>query len=1380
LNSGLKGKSMLKNITIRHKLFGSFSFLFILIVATLVMALNSLNDMNERLNHLAQVSTEKVKLGARINQGVIAISRAEKNIILSSVQTEMDEFADFIEETQSDMRLLREQLRELVDDDGKMFLDEFAETWDAYLILNKQLRETARLNSNVRAREMSQNEGREAYDKAAATITEIINLNDLETEGARELESLQKITEKIKLGALISRNLVEIQRAEKNIILAKSQSEMDVYVAASEDVKNDLDERLDVLEPLTTGQGRILVRRFIKEYKSYILLHEEIRKTSRENGDTRAFELSTGEARIFNDRAISQMAAIVDKNERDIDDDKLLSDKNYQQARLVLLIFAITGLLLGGGFVFLIVGGINQSLNKVNEVIKSVADGDLIQEIDINIKDEVGDVLRSISDMVLSLTKVTEFSQNIARGDYSQKIELRSKKDLLGISINEMSQALKTLEEDNQQKDWLKTGQNELNETMRGDLDEKTLAQNVLSYLAHYLNAQIGTFYQKVEQTEALQLMSSFAYTKRKSVNDIIEIGEGLAGQAAFEKKMILVTNLPEDYTRVSSTLGDSMPRNVVVSPFLFEGELNGVIELGSFEEFTDIQMELIDSVMDAIAINLNSTHARRKLSETLEETQLLSEELQSQSEDLRVTNEELEEKSERMQSQAEELQLANNNLELQKSQIEKKSKDVELKAEELAIASKYKSEFLSNMSHELRTPLNSMLLLSSSLAKNKQGNMTVEQVQSATIVNQGGQDLLSLINDILDLSKIEVGMMEVELTSFLIGNVVKDLKRNFNHVMVENDLDFIINIDPKLPDAIHSDQKRLNQILKNFISNAVKFTKKGSISLYFSRPKDDVNLSRSGLVPSTTLSIAVTDTGMGIPEDKQKVIFEAFQQADGGTARNYGGTGLGLSISRELTALLGGEIQLQSQTDKGSTFTLYIPLDGKETQRLRDAENPISDVAANVEAAPAIKPSGSSMASFDYQVEDDREFIRNIGFPTDGPRPDDQKILLVIEDDPQFAEILVKQSRDHGFMCIATANGEEGLSLAEQYLPDGIVLDLHLPGVDGRYVLNALKDNLNIRHIPVHIMSVDDEKQDTESRGAIGFLSKPVDQEQLDEAFQKFLKYSNKAVKNLLIIEDDDATRLAIKQVIGNGDVKITESTTGNEGLQMLISGSFDCVILDLSLSDISGFEVLEKLELQENFQVPPIIIYTGKDLSKKDHQRLLKYTDSIVIKGVDSEDRLLDETSLFLHRIVGKMTQKKRKIIHDLYDMENVFKGKKVMVVDDDMRNIFAVSQLLEEKGCIVIAAEDGKSALEILKKEPKIDLVLMDIMMPVMDGYEATRKIRKQAKFKKLPIIALTAKAMKDDREKCIIAGVSDYLTKPLNEQRLFSMLRIWLYK
>jgi len=898
--------------------------------------------------------------------------------------------------------------------------------------------------------------------------------------------------------------------------------------------------------------------------------------------------------------------------------------------------------------------------------------------------------------------------------------------------------------------------------------------------LAKYMGAQIGALYLKEEDSEDLKLTGSYAFSKRKNLNERIQIGEGLVGQAAFEKELISVTNIPEDYTRIGSAIGDAVPRNIVVFPALFEGQLRAVIELGAFKEFSDAELEFLNSVSENIAIMFISTQANSKIKILLKETQAQGEELKTQQEELRTANEELTEKTERMEVQSEELRLSNNELEDQKAVIEKKNRDVEIKAEELAISSKYKSEFLANMSHELRTPLNSMLLLSNNLAKNKEGNLTPEQVKFITIVHEGGGDLLNLINEILDLSKIEAGMMELELTPVSIQEVGDSLDRNFKYMMKEKGLDFKINITPNLPESISSDRKRMEQILKNLISNAIKFTREGSITVDFNKPSLEANLSRSGLEPAAVVAIAITDTGIGIPVDKQKVIFEAFQQAEGGTARKYGGTGLGLSISRELATLLGGEIQLQSQPDKGSIFTLYLPLDHQETtQKHRGTEAQMKGgTKAGGRFAQRQTAEGENktpgLSKLEYQIEDDREVLG------DPDRRTGDKTILVIEDDPQFAKILVDQCHKQDLKCLATAYGEEGLSLANQYRPAGIILDLHLPGVDGWSVLSALKDNPKTRHIPVYIMSVDDEKQKAETWGAIGFVTKPVNQEQLDAAFQKIQKYSDKKVKDLLVIEDDDASRTAIKKLIGNGDVKITEVANGHDAFQSLISGIFDCIILDLTLPDISGFELLEKLALEKNFQIPPVIIYTGKDLTREEQQQLLKYSDSIIIKGVGSQERLLDETTLFLHRVVEKLPQDKQKIIHNLYDLENVFKNKKVLVVDDDMRNVFAVTQLLEEKGVNVLTAEDGNVALDLLKQKPDVDLVLMDIMMPGMDGYETIRAIRKQQKFKKLPIIALTAKAMKNDSDKCIAAGANDYLAKPLEEQRLFSMMRIWLYK
>jgi PAS domain S-box-containing protein len=974
-------------------------------------------------------------------------------------------------------------------------------------------------------------------------------------------------------------------------------------------------------------------------------------------------------------------------------------------------------------------------------------------------------------------------ANQISDGDFSAQIVPSSDDDILGIAMAKMTDTLRYLNTENQKQDWLKTGQNEINALMRGVLDETILSKNIITFLAKYLGAQMGALYLKATQSDDLKLTGSYAFSKRNSLNETIQMGEGLVGQAALEQEVISITNVPDNYARIGSAIGDAVPRNVVISPFMSDGTLKGVIELCSFKEFSDTEMELLATIRETLSINFNAAKSASEMKVLLEESQRQAEELENQSEELRASNEELEEKSESLVEQTEQLRFANDDLEVQKIEITRKNKEVEKKAEELTTYSKYKSEFLANMSHELRTPLNSMLLLSNSLSKNKEGNLTSKQVQSASIVHQGGQDLLILINEILDLSKIEAGMMELEITAVAMTDVAESMERNFSHMMKEKGLEFIINTEPNLPDIVYTDQKRLEQVLKNLLSNAIKFTETGSICVNFSRINADNNSLASDLPPSNYLSIAVTDTGIGITKDKQKMVFGAFQQAEGGTARKFGGTGLGLSISRELTKLLGGYIQLQSEMGKGSTFTFTIPLDrekrGIKAVLLSDRATILTSdknkmQSADVAETEVAKQSTAVIPPINYHVEDDRELILD-----KNSLSHNKKVMLVIEDDPKFAQILVSQSREQGFVCIATSTGEEGLTLAAQILPNAIILDINLPGIDGWSVLNALKAFQKTRHIPVHVMTADDKNQNAEIRGAIGFVSKPVSLDQLDETLTTLIDLSNKAVKDLLIIEDNESSQIAIKELIGNGDVKITAALTGYEGFKAILSENFDCVILDLNLQDMSGFEMLEKLALEKNIKIPPIIIYTGKDLGKEEHKKLLKYSDSIIIKGVDSEERLLDETALFLHRVIEKLPQDKQRIIHDLHDVEKVFKGKKILVVDDDIRNIFALSEILEEKGIEVLAAENGEVALELLNKNPLVDLVLMDIMMPVMDGYETTQKIRKQVQFIKLPIIALTAKAMKEDRNKCIAAGASDYLTKPVDEARLFSMLRIWMY-
>jgi CheY-like chemotaxis protein len=977
---------------------------------------------------------------------------------------------------------------------------------------------------------------------------------------------------------------------------------------------------------------------------------------------------------------------------------------------------------------------------------------------------------RNATGIMLSLLRITESLQGItsranviAAGDYSTDFTPRSSEDQLGIAMQTMTLALRDATAENEQQDWLKSGINALNDKMRGDQDETSLARNIISYLVRYLGAQMGALYIAGDEGDDLKLIGSYAFSKRKNLNERIQMGEGLVGQAAFEKELISVTNLPVDYSRIGSAIGDSAPGNVVVSPFVLAGQLKGVIEVGAFKEFSDTEMELLRATMENIAINFESTQASAKMSYLLEETQRQAEELETQQEELRHSNDDL-------AAQSEELRSANEDLGLQKKEIERQSSEVELKAQELAISSKYKSEFLANMSHELRTPLNSLLLLSNSLSKNQEGNLTEKQVQAASIIHDGGNDLLSLINEILDLSKIEAGMMEIDCKPVLLQEVAESLELAFGHMCEVQGLTLKVEIKPGLPDNIKTDPNRLGQILKNLISNAIKFTKRGSVSVCLDRSGKDVRFSRSELVPSKAIAIVVRDTGIGIAKDKMKVIFEAFQQAEGGNDRKYGGTGLGLSISRELAKLLGGEIHLESTPGEGSTFTLYIPLDGSDVvigeifeQSPMTGESVADGVHGRSMEVPLPKPVDAP------EVKDDL-----------GQIDDSKPLLLLIEDDSRFAQILVDQCHNQDLWCLACATGEEGLQLATQHLPDGIILDLQLPGVDGWYVLNALKDNAQTRHIPVHIMSVEESRQDACRRGAIGFMTKPINQEQLGEALDRIRAVSSKAVKDLLVIEDDRNSQKAIKEIMGSGDVKITGALSGKRGIKALKSGDFDCVILDLSLPDMTGYELLEELVKEKDLRIPPVIVYTGKDLSREESKKLLDFADSIIIKGVDSAERLLDDTSLFLHRVIQELPRKKQKIIYDLYDFETVFQAKKVMVVDDDMRNVFAITSLLQEKGIEVTTAEDGQIALDLLEKEPEVDLVLMDIMMPVMDGYETIRHIREQEKFKNLPIVALTAKAMKEDRDRCLDAGANDYLAKPVEEQRLFSMMRIWLYQ
>jgi CheY-like chemotaxis protein len=854
-------------------------------------------------------------------------------------------------------------------------------------------------------------------------------------------------------------------------------------------------------------------------------------------------------------------------------------------------------------------------------------------------------------------------------------------------------------------------------------------------------------------------------------------------GQAALEKKPIVFSNIPDDYVQVSSGLGSARPKNIVVYPFLFDGNVRGVIELGTMRGFSDLDMQFLEVVSTNIGIAFNSAQSRKKLKELLEETQRQAEELQTQQEELRQINEELQEKTDllerseaELKAQQEELQQTNeeleekaNLLEEQKEKLEVAKIDVESKARELEATSKYKSEFLANMSHELRTPLNSILILAQLLSENKSKSLSEKDVDYARNIFNSGTDLLNLINEILDLSKVEAGKIEIELNSVPVEELTDHLQQLFKEIAIKKQIDFNIRcLREQFSAPMQTDKQRLEQILRNLLSNAFKFTEKGgSIALDISVQKPGNHIRNQQLRKLSSLAVfSVTDTGIGIPADKQELIFEAFQQADGSTKRKYGGTGLGLSISRELAGALGGEIHLHSEEGKGSTFTLYLPLafdtsyilpTTKEIELRKPSEKPV-----RIEKKP-VDPALQGEAT------DDRYKIN-----------DNDKVILIVEDDEKFANILLEITRSKGYKGIIAHQGNTGLSLARHYRPDAIILDMKLPVLDGSEVLRQLKNDPELRHIPVQIMSGYDRRKEGLELGAFDFIRKPLDNAGVQQAFDRMQDFINRKLKKLLVVEDNQQQNKAIRELIGNGDVKSFAAYTGEEAFSMLQHEKFDCIIIDLGLPDMSGFELLEKIKVNDQLNKIPVIVYTGRDMNKDEARRLEKLANTVVLKTSDSKERLLDETALFLHRVESRLPKEKQQIIRKLHRTEEILRGKNVLIVDDDMRNTYSLTNVLDEEGMKCYTAENGRVAIEVLQKQKDIDIVLMDIMMPEMDGFEATEAIRKMNTFNKLPIIALTAKAMKGDREKCLEAGMSDYIAKPVNMDQLLSLMRVWLYR
>ena len=975
-------------------------------------------------------------------------------------------------------------------------------------------------------------------------------------------------------------------------------------------------------------------------------------------------------------------------------------------------------------------------------------------------KDLTGNVNLLAANLTTQVRAIAEVATAVTKGDLTRSIQVDAMGEVseLKDNINTMISNLRDTTESNREQDWLKTNLAKFTGMLQGQRELSTVGQLLLTELAPVINAHQGNIYHLAQTGNKvkLQRLSSYAHGGVGRTPSSIQLGEGLLGQCAVEKKRILIDDVPPDFIRVSSSLGKASKLSIVVLPVLFEGQTKAVIELASLEHFSEVNLKFLELLTQSIGAVFNTIEATMRTEGLLTQSQQLTVELQSRQSELQQTNDELGTKAKLLAEQNAEVERKN-------FEVEQARYALEEKAAELALTSKYKSEFLANMSHELRTPLNSILILSQQLAENAPANLSAKQVEFSRNINSSGSDLLHLINDILDLSKIESGTVSVEVEEIPFAGLRDSVDRNFRHVTEAKNLPFNVVFGEGLPEFMRSDPKRLQQILKNLLSNAVKFTGSGEVEVRVDLVTNGWTVDHPVLSKALqVVAFAVKDTGIGIAPEKQRIIFEAFQQADAGTSRKYGGTGLGLAISRELALLLGGEIKLSSVHGKGSTFTLYLPV---EYSRPENALG-ISGESAEVRMTNLL--SVMPVAREEY-IEDDRDEIE-FGDP----------VLLIIEDDPHYARILLGLARDKKFKGIVATRGALGLSLARQFHPLAISLDISLPDMLGWTVLNQLKLDPVTRHIPVQIISVEEERQHGLAHGAFSYLVKAPTTEGLEKAFDRIKDFTTPRTKRLLIVEDNVIERQSIVELLGYTDIEVQAVGSGEAAMGAMLNNPYDCVVLDLRLPDMSGFELLEKIHAEPALAQLPVVVFTGKELSANEQKQLNMLAKSIVLKDVQSPERLLDETALFLHRIVTNLPAEKQAMLERLHGTNEFLSGRKVLVVDDDARNIFALTSLLENHEMEVISANNGRSAIELIHSTPDLSLVLMDIMMPDMDGYETMQEIRQTPTFRTLPILALTAKAMKGDREKCLEAGASDYISKPVNTDQLLSLMRVWLFR
>ncbi len=988
-----------------------------------------------------------------------------------------------------------------------------------------------------------------------------------------------------------------------------------------------------------------------------------------------------------------------------------------------------------------------------------------------NLTENVNQLAENLTTQVRAISEV---ASAVTKGDLTQMIRVEAKGEVeeLKDTINQMIANLKETTLRNQEQDWLKSNLAKFTQMLQGQKDLSTVTRRILSELAQVVNAQQGMFY-ILEQDENLEnkklkLFSSYAYGEEQVANREFALGQGLVGQCAVEKERILLTNVPKEYIKIGSGLGEAAPVSVIVLPVLFETDIKAVIELASFGQFSDIHLDFLSQLTESIGIVLNTIETNSRTEELLEQSQSLTDEL-------RRTNEELQDKAHLLVKQKEEVEAKN-------KEVEEARRSLEEKAEQLQLTSKYKSEFLANMSHELRTPLNSLLILAQQLYENHEGNLTEKQIRYAKTIHSCGDDLIQLINDILDLSKIESGYISTDFINVRFNEITSFVETTFKHVSENKNLKFNIEMDKSLPDSLETDIQRLNQILKNLLSNAFKFTEKGEVKLRIYEANKNwkglySNLDNAGRV----VAFEIKDTGIGISKDKQNIIFEAFQQAEGSTSRKYGGTGLGLSISRGLADLLGGSIELDSEPGRGSTFTLFLPIDYNPNNVKKEKQSSLTvteyklDTADSsaIQSVPTVKLPERDLDAINEiinEVGDDRNMI-NSG----------DKVVLVVEDDVRFAKIMVEKAHEMELKIVVATHFGEVFELTNRFSPIAVTLDVKLPDASGWKILDLFKNDVNLRHIPVHLISGEENRLLAMQRGARSFHLKPLKNEALSVLFDDIVDYNNRKPKKLLLVEDNELDSSQMAKILAAPDqIDIQIASTGQHGLELLKENSYDCIIVDYMLPDIGGMEFLTQINDLKKLAMTPVLIYSAKDFNPKEKTQLKQYANRILLKSVNSLELLLEEAVLHMHLCHKDLPQEKRKLIEDLRSREDVLANKTVLVVDDDVRNLFALTTAFERHNIKAITAESGQEAINILRENDGIDIVLMDIMMPEMDGYETTGKIRREHKNSNLPIIAVTAKAMKGDREKCIEAGASDYITKPVKMDQLLSLMRVWLYK